>query len=549
MADPILHIKDSFYFEVPKVLYPCAYRSAAQFPDVWVSLDADFQQWEARRLLRELADFEAGLPPQEQVLHDWQHWTHADHANFAKPLDVFLEEMYTGLHGRFRDWRKAEIAAAGRLEKPDERSEAIAKAQQRAFPDYLAHLEQQGHPQQAYFAFLRWRDRHGETFQRVRQKAGGPEAIREYKTLIRRGELADWSREKIAAYNGHLSGKVLIPQPFATLRNLYEKESGFAISKYLILEVAVGLMLVVLFSRLAAHLAQGGPPRGKLWNLLEAFLLFIRDQIVRPTIGSHEHHEEPGSQEHGHSSRASAEGHAAVAAPAAPAASSAEGPGSGGASPGHQGSGGHGAVGHNPHPEGGHPSGQHSGAHADPAARLLPLFWTIFFFILGCNLMGMVPWAGAPTSAFAVTFAMACVTFATVLGCGMMQFGPVGFFLNQIPSMDLPKLLAAPIKPMILAIELLGLVIKHLVLSIRLLANMVAGHLVLLGVMGLAFGAEAALRYAAAGGPGWQWWLTATIAVVGSAAFSCLELFVAFLQAYIFTFLSALFVGAAMHKH
>ena len=68
-------------------------------------------------------------------------------------------------------------------------------------------------------------------------------------------------------------------------------------------------------------------------------------------------------------------------------------------------------------------------------------------------------------------------------------------------------------------------------------------------VMGLAFGAEAALRFTQPGVAGWQWWLTATISIVASAAFSVLELFVAFLQAYIITFLSALFIGAAIHKH
>jgi F-type H+-transporting ATPase subunit a len=112
-------------------------------------------------------------------------------------------------------------------------------------------------------------------------------------------------------------------------------------------------------------------------------------------------------------------------------------------------------------------------------------------------------------------------------------------------SLALP--LALVIKPMLLAIELLGFCIKHLVLAIRLLANMVAGHLVLLGVMGLAFGAVAALKFSVA--PDWQWWLTAVISVVASTLFSCLELFVAFLQAYIFTFLSALFIGAAIHHH
>jgi F-type H+-transporting ATPase subunit a len=173
--------------------------------------------------------------------------------------------------------------------------------------------------------------------------------------------------------------------------------------------------------------------------------------------------------------------------------------------------------------------------------------WTIFFFVLGCNLMGMLPWAGSPTAAFAVTASLACVTFFTVVIAGMMQFGVGGFFLNQIPGMDLPWYMAIIIKPMILVIELAGLVIKHGVLAVRLLANMVAGHLVILGIMGLAFGAEAALKFT--GQPGWMWGMTAVIAVVASAAFSVLELFVAFLQAYIITFLSALFIGASIHKH
>ena len=70
---------------------------------------------------------------------------------------------------------------------------------------------------------------------------------------------------------------------------------------------------------------------------------------------------------------------------------------------------------------------------------------------------------------------------------------------------------------------------------------MVAGHVVLLGIKNLAFSLEGALSP--------SWGLTAVIAVVCSTLFSCLELFVAFLQAYIFTFLSALFIGAATHKH
>ena len=90
-------------------------------------------------------------------------------------------------------------------------------------------------------------------------------------------------------------------------------------------------------------------------------------------------------------------------------------------------------------------------------------------------------------------------------------------------------------------IEIISLLIKHLILAIRLLANMVAGHLVLLGIMGL---------IPLAAGLSFGTWSTVTgISVVGSTLFSVLELFVAFLQAYLFTFLSALFIGSSVHSH
>ncbi len=179
------------------------------------------------------------------------------------------------------------------------------------------------------------------------------------------------------------------------------------------------------------------------------------------------------------------------------------------------------------------------------ADRFVPLLWTIFFFVLGMNLMGLVPWVGNPTGEWSVTLVMALITFFTVLGAGMARFGPVGFWLNQVPSMDLPWWLWF-LKPVIWAIEIFGLLIKHAILSIRLLANMVAGHLVLLGILGLIVTAGAAVT-GAADYP--QFTIAAVIGVVGSAAFTLLELFVSFLQAYIFTFLSALFIGAAIHHH
>ncbi len=173
------------------------------------------------------------------------------------------------------------------------------------------------------------------------------------------------------------------------------------------------------------------------------------------------------------------------------------------------------------------------------AHRFLPYLWTVFFFVLGCNLIGMIPWMGAPTGAFAVTGALALSTFGAVVYAGVQKLGVIGFLKAQVPHMELPFALAIILKPLIFVIEIMGFFIKHFVLAVRLLANMVAGHLVL-AVLTAFIGATAHMLV---------WYGVAPASVLGAIAFSVLELFVAFLQAYIFTFLSALFIGAAAHPH
>jgi F-type H+-transporting ATPase subunit a len=258
--------------------------------------------------------------------------------------------------------------------------------------------------------------------------------------------------------------------------------------------VVLAAFLVLLFTRLAAKLRTGEPAKGRLANLLEAMILFVRDQIARPAIDSHDHHDHH-DEAHGHDN---SHGHAA-------------------------------------------PAHAQAVLEKHDGDRFVPLLLTLFFFVLGCNLLGMVPWAGSPTAAFAVTLSLAGVTLLTVVVAGMRKFGFLGFFGNQVPSMDLPLPLAIILKPLIFLIEMAGLLIKHGILAVRLLANMVAGHLVLLGIMGLI---SAAATYSMG------LWATVTgISVVSCTLFSVLELFVAFLQAYIFTFLSALFIGAAVHQH
>jgi F-type H+-transporting ATPase subunit a len=301
----------------------------------------------------------------------------------------------------------------------------------------------------------------------------------------------------VAEFNHAMDGKILIPQPFATLDSLYAVKSGFGISKYMLLELLLAGILLLLFTRLAASLRSGAAPKGRFANLFESMILFVRDKIARPAIDSHDHHDEHA--EHGDHAEDASHGHATA------------------------------------------PAAVHAVREQHDGDRFVPLLLTLFFFVLGCNLLGMVPWAGSPTASFSVTLALAGVTFATVVVAGMLKFGFLGFFGNQVPSMDLPLPLAILLKPMIFAIEMLGLLIKHLILAVRLLANMVAGHLVLLGIMGLI---SAAATYSMG------MWATVTgISVVSCTLFSVLELFVAFLQAYIFTFLSALFIGASVHQH
>ncbi len=87
-------------------------------------------------------------------------------------------------------------------------------------------------------------------------------------------------------------------------------------------------------------------------------------------------------------------------------------------------------------------------------------------------------------------------------------------------------------------IEVAGLLIRHVVLSVRLFANMLAGHIVLAVILGFIAQAAGIFTY-----------LVTPASILGVVALSLLELFVAFLQAYIFTFLSALFIGAAVHPH
>jgi len=166
--------------------------------------------------------------------------------------------------------------------------------------------------------------------------------------------------------------------------------------------------------------------------------------------------------------------------------------------------------------------------HAD---KLMPLFLTFFIFILFCNLLGLVPIPGVSGTATAnvnVTLALATITLAVMIGGGMAAMGPGKFWTSLVPH-GIPKFVV----PLMFVIEVVGLFIKAFALTMRLFANMVAGHLVILSFFGLA------ILFSS--------WFVAVPAILMAVFITLLEVLVAFIQAYVFTFLSILFISMCIN--
>jgi len=151
---------------------------------------------------------------------------------------------------------------------------------------------------------------------------------------------------------------------------------------------------------------------------------------------------------------------------------------------------------------------------------------TIFFFVLFLNIFGLMPFGINVTGNLTITFALAIMTFLiTNLTANKNYWGHI-FWMPGVPKVM--RIVLAPI-------ELLGVVIKPFSLMIRLYANIFAGHIVLMSIIGLMFIFKS--------------WLGSSLSFGLSFALSILEILVAFLQAYIFTLLSALYFGSAVEEH
>ena len=160
--------------------------------------------------------------------------------------------------------------------------------------------------------------------------------------------------------------------------------------------------------------------------------------------------------------------------------------------------------------------------------KLLPFFLTVFFFILAMNLFGMIPFGGTATGNVNVTAGLAIVAFIMIQGMGIAKNG-VGHHFKAL----LPSGLPAFVVPIMIPVEIVGMFAKPFALCIRLFANMVAGHAVILAFLGLIFMAKS--------------YFIAPLPLAGVVGISILELFVAHLQAFVFTMLTALFTGMSMH--
>ena len=196
------------------------------------------------------------------------------------------------------------------------------------------------------------------------------------------------------------------------------------------------------------------------------------------------------------------------------------------------------------HAEGGRPRGFANGIEAlvlyirqevvlpnvgHHGAMYAPFILTLFFFILFANLLGLIPYGSTATGNIAVTGMLAIITFVMVEVAGMRTLG-AGYIKTVVywPS-DQPFIMKAILTPLMTPIEIFSKFTKPFALAVRLFANMTAGHIVVLALIGLifTFGSYA----------------LAPLPLAMALAIMVLEVFIAFLQAYVFALLASVFIG------
>ena len=172
-------------------------------------------------------------------------------------------------------------------------------------------------------------------------------------------------------------------------------------------------------------------------------------------------------------------------------------------------------------------------ATGEDGLKFFPFVFTIFMFVLCSNFFGMVPWSFTVTSQIAVTFALACLVILTVIVTGFAKHG-IGFLKLFVPHAPWYLLI------LLIPIEVISFFTRPLSLSVRLFANMLAGHILLQVFAGFV------ILLGAAGGILSVLSIAPMLLIV---AIMLLELLVAFLQAYVFAILTCIYLNEALHLH
>jgi F-type H+-transporting ATPase subunit a len=160
----------------------------------------------------------------------------------------------------------------------------------------------------------------------------------------------------------------------------------------------------------------------------------------------------------------------------------------------------------------------------------VPFIATLFFFILFMNLLGLVPYGATPTGNLAVTGVLALFAMAAIEISGIVANGPVRYAKSLVPE-GVPMFLA----PIMIPIEIIGHFAKPFALMVRLFANMTAGHVVILSMLGLIFLLKA--------------WAVVPVSIGFALFIFLLEILIAFIQAYIFAVLTSVFIQLSRHPH
>ena len=274
---------------------------------------------------------------------------------------------------------------------------------------------------------------------------------------------------------GHVKDGAVFHFPFgvhleipAFLSNSWA-DGGLGITKYVLFQMIVATAMVAIFIPMAAKMRGGQPLKGRFWNMFEAMLVYLKDSVIVPSIGS-----------------------------------------------------------------------------SKDAAPYVPYLWTLFFFILFCNLFGMLPWMGTATGALTVAATLAICTLVIVIVTGILRHGPVKFWIGMTPYIEGklgPIELATLLTPILFVLEIFSFFLKHCTLCIRLMATMFGGHLMLavfFAFIPMSFYSVYAF-YA---------FVPVTVAsLLAAFAVSFLELLIACLQAYVFTILTSIYIGMAIHQH